>query len=82
MCRTQKGSGIAVPVPYSLSKEAKGFIFQCFHVNPRDRPTASQLLDNPFVRRPLPLFLDYAPSGQSSSKMRYISYYDFTILEY
>ncbi|PWA79449.1 mitogen-activated protein kinase kinase kinase 1 [Artemisia annua] len=62
------GSGIAVPVPYSLSKEANDFIFQCFHVNPRDRPTASQLLENPFVRRPL--FSDCAPSGQSSSRMR------------
>ncbi|GJZ07754.1 mitogen-activated protein kinase kinase kinase 1-like protein [Tanacetum coccineum] len=64
------GSGIAPPVPDSLSKEAKDFIFQCFHVNPRDRPTASQLLEHPFVRRPLPLFSEYATSGQSSSRMR------------
>ncbi|GJW30967.1 mitogen-activated protein kinase kinase kinase 1-like protein [Tanacetum coccineum] len=63
------GSGIAPPVPDSLSKEAKDFIFQCFHVNPRDRPTASQLLEHPFVRRPLPLFSEYATSGQSSSRM-------------
>ncbi|PWA75118.1 mitogen-activated protein kinase kinase kinase 1 [Artemisia annua] len=64
------GSGIAPPVPDSLSKEAKDFISQCFLVNPRDRPTASQLLDHPFVRRPLPSFSDYASSGQSSSRMR------------
>lgn len=64
------GSGIAPPVPDSLSKDARDFIFQCFHVNPRDRPTATQLLDHPFVRRPLPLFSDYASSGQSSSRMR------------
>ncbi|KAK9066818.1 hypothetical protein SSX86_014141 [Deinandra increscens subsp. villosa] len=48
------GRGIAPPVPDSLSIEAKDFISQCFHVNPKDRPTASQLLDHPFVRRPLP----------------------------
>jgi mitogen-activated protein kinase kinase kinase 1 len=50
------GSGIAPPVPYNLSREAKDFIYQCFHVNPKDRPTASQLLDHPFVTRPLPFF--------------------------
>lgn len=58
------GSGTPPPVPDSLSKEARDFIFQCFHVNPRSRPTASQLLDHPFVRVPLPLFTDY-PSAQS-----------------
>ncbi|MFS7983658.1 putative mitogen-activated protein kinase kinase kinase STE-STE11 family [Helianthus anomalus] len=49
------GNGIPPPIPDSLSKEARDFISQCFRVNPADRPTASQLLDHPFVRRPLPL---------------------------
>ncbi|GKE78582.1 mitogen-activated protein kinase kinase kinase 1-like protein, partial [Tanacetum coccineum] len=39
-----------VLVPDSLSEEARDFIFQFFHVNPGDRPTATQLLDHPFVR--------------------------------
>ncbi|KAI3785368.1 hypothetical protein L1987_44486 [Smallanthus sonchifolius] len=54
------GRGIAPPVPDYLSREAKDFIFQCFHVNPKDRPTASQLLDHPYVRRPLPFYTDHA----------------------
>ncbi|KAM0063009.1 putative mitogen-activated protein kinase kinase kinase STE-STE11 family [Helianthus debilis subsp. tardiflorus] len=49
------GNGIPPPIPDNLSKEARDFISQCFRVNPADRPTASQLLDHPFVRRPLPL---------------------------
>lgn len=57
------GRGIPPPIPNSLSREARDFISQCLHVNPRDRPTATQLLDHPFVRRPLPLFSD-SVSGQ------------------
>ncbi|XP_076953696.1 mitogen-activated protein kinase kinase kinase 1-like [Bidens hawaiensis] len=48
------GNGIPPPIPDSLSREAKDFISQCFHINPADRPTASQLLNHPFVRTPLP----------------------------
>ncbi|XP_076930719.1 mitogen-activated protein kinase kinase kinase 1-like [Bidens hawaiensis] len=48
------GSGRPPPVPDNLSREARDFIFQCFHVNPKDRPTAGQLLDHPFVRTLLP----------------------------
>ncbi|KAL8250770.1 hypothetical protein R6Q59_034463 [Mikania micrantha] len=54
------GRGLPPPVPDSLSREAKDFIFQCLHVNPKDRPTASQLLDHPFVRTPLPFYTDHA----------------------
>lgn len=56
------GSGKPPPVPDSLSGEARDFIFQCLHVNPRDRPTATQLLDHPFVSRPLPSFLETTSS--------------------
>ncbi|XP_076903553.1 mitogen-activated protein kinase kinase kinase 1-like [Bidens hawaiensis] len=48
------GSGRPPPIPDNLSTEARNFILQCFRVNPRDRPTAGQLLDHPFVRIPLP----------------------------
>ncbi|XP_071731373.1 mitogen-activated protein kinase kinase kinase 1-like isoform X2 [Rutidosis leptorrhynchoides] len=56
------GRGLPPPVPDYLSLEAKDFIFQCFHVNPRDRPTATKLLDHPFVKMPLPLLPDYSPA--------------------
>ncbi|XP_024976121.1 mitogen-activated protein kinase kinase kinase 1-like [Cynara cardunculus var. scolymus] len=58
------GRGLPPPIPNSLSREARDFISQCLHVNPRDRPTATQLLDHPFVSRPLPSFSDYV-SGHS-----------------
>ncbi|KAL7606527.1 hypothetical protein Lser_V15G19179 [Lactuca serriola] len=48
------GSGKPPPVPDGVTGEARDFIFQCLHVNPRDRPTAAQLLNHPFVTRPLP----------------------------
>lgn len=47
------GNCIPPPVPDSLSKDARDFILQCLQVNPSSRPTAAQLLDNPFVKRPL-----------------------------
>lgn len=64
------GSGLPPPVPDSLSREARDFIFQCFHVNPRDRPTAAQLLDHPFVRGPLPSFTDYGSTHLNQTRMR------------
>ncbi|XP_058097220.1 mitogen-activated protein kinase kinase kinase 1-like [Magnolia sinica] len=48
------GHGEPPPVPNSLSREARDFIQQCLQVEPEDRPSASELLDHPFVRRPLP----------------------------
>ncbi|PSS17541.1 Mitogen-activated protein kinase kinase kinase [Actinidia chinensis var. chinensis] len=55
------GKGEPPPIPDSLSGEARDFILQCLQVNPNARPTASQLLDHSFVRRPLP-----TSSGSSS----------------
>ncbi|KAG9451106.1 hypothetical protein H6P81_011071 [Aristolochia fimbriata] len=49
------GRGEAPTIPDSLSKDARDFIQQCLRVKPDERPTASQLLDHPFVRRPLPV---------------------------
>ncbi|CAL9759374.1 unnamed protein product [Musa acuminata subsp. burmannicoides] len=45
------GHGEQPSIPIYLSKDARDFISQCVKVNPDDRPTASQLLEHPFVRR-------------------------------
>eukprot|EP00249_Psilotum_nudum_P019080 c27091_g1_i2 orf=548-1243(-) len=37
------------PIPEHLSAEAKSFILSCLRLNPVDRPTASELLQHPFV---------------------------------
>lgn len=47
------GRGDQPPIPCHLSLEAKDFIRQCVQVDPNSRPTAAQLLEHPFVRRPL-----------------------------
>lgn len=41
------------PVPDTVSTDARDFIMQCLQFNPEDRPSAFQLLDHPFLRRPL-----------------------------
>lgn len=46
------GRGEPPPIPNSLSTDAQNFILKCLQVNPDTRPTASQLLDHPFVRKP------------------------------
>ncbi|XP_041016336.1 mitogen-activated protein kinase kinase kinase 1 [Juglans microcarpa x Juglans regia] len=48
------GKGEPPPVPDSLSTDARHFILQCLQAKPDRRPTAAQLLDHPFVKRPLP----------------------------
>ncbi|XP_022747502.1 mitogen-activated protein kinase kinase kinase 1-like [Durio zibethinus] len=48
------GRGEPPQVPDSLSKDAREFIMQCIQVNPDARPTAAELLQHPFVKRPLP----------------------------
>ena len=57
------GKGEPPPVPNSLSSDAQDFILKCLQVNPSDRPTAGQLLDHPFVKRPLHAF-----SGSASPR--------------
>ncbi|KAJ1377830.1 Protein kinase domain [Sesbania bispinosa] len=47
------GKGERPPIPDSLSRDARDFILQCLQVNPGDRPTAGQLLNHPFVQRPV-----------------------------
>eukprot|EP01025_Chloroclados_australasicus_P050496 TRINITY_DN580_c1_g1_i2.p1 TRINITY_DN580_c1_g1~~TRINITY_DN580_c1_g1_i2.p1 ORF type:complete len:773 (-),score=49.23 TRINITY_DN580_c1_g1_i2:287-2605(-) len=37
------------PIPEECSQDAKNFLGQCFRINPRERPTAEQLLLHPFM---------------------------------
>ncbi|KAF7803657.1 mitogen-activated protein kinase kinase kinase 1-like [Senna tora] len=46
------GRGEPPPIPESISKDARDFIHKCLQVNPNKRPTAAQLLEHPFVKRP------------------------------
>ncbi|XP_059648122.1 mitogen-activated protein kinase kinase kinase 1-like [Cornus florida] len=46
------GRGEAPPIPDSLSRDAQDFILKCLQVNPDNRPTAAQLLNHPFLKRP------------------------------
>ncbi|KAJ4815220.1 Mitogen-activated protein kinase kinase kinase 1 [Rhynchospora pubera] len=62
------GRGEAPPIPDNLSKEAQDFIMQCVRVNPDDRPSAVQLLEHPFVKRPLPLRASPPASRSSPSR--------------
>ncbi|KAK2992808.1 hypothetical protein RJ640_009105 [Escallonia rubra] len=50
------GRGELPRIPNSLSREAQDFIVKCLQVNPDNRPTAAQLMDHPFVKRPLSTF--------------------------
>ena len=47
------GKGKAPVVPESLPKDAQDFILQCLQVNPHDRPIAADLINHPFVKRPV-----------------------------
>uniref|UniRef100_A0A0V0HI73 Putative ovule protein n=1 Tax=Solanum chacoense TaxID=4108 RepID=A0A0V0HI73_SOLCH len=38
------------PIPETLSLEGKDFLHCCFRRNPAERPSASMLLQHPFVR--------------------------------
>ncbi|KAL5857226.1 hypothetical protein ACOSQ3_004684 [Xanthoceras sorbifolium] len=47
------GKGEPPPVPNMLSGDAQDFILKCIQVNPSDRPTAAELLDHSFIKRPM-----------------------------
>ncbi|XP_010275625.1 PREDICTED: mitogen-activated protein kinase kinase kinase YODA-like [Nelumbo nucifera] len=42
-------------IPDHLSDEGKDFLRQCLQRNPQDRPTATKLLEHPFVKNAAPL---------------------------
>ncbi|KAH0890328.1 hypothetical protein HID58_052757 [Brassica napus] len=47
------GKGELPDIPDTLSLDARDFIIKCLRVNPEERPTAAELLNHPFVKRPL-----------------------------
>ncbi|KAL9550173.1 hypothetical protein PS6_005697 [Mucor atramentarius] len=46
----QIGLHNAPAIPENISDEAKDFLGQCLRIKPEDRPTASELLQHPFVQ--------------------------------
>ncbi|CAD5327646.1 unnamed protein product [Arabidopsis thaliana] len=48
------GKGKLLKIPDTVSLDARHFILTCLKVNPEERPTAAELLNHPFVNRPLP----------------------------
>ncbi|KAL9816715.1 putative mitogen-activated protein kinase kinase kinase STE-STE11 family [Arabidopsis thaliana] len=60
------GRGTLPDVPDTLSLDARHFILTCLKLNPEERPTAAELLNHPFVRRPLPS----SGSGSTSPLIR------------
>ncbi|KAG7615302.1 putative mitogen-activated protein kinase kinase kinase 9 STE-STE11 family [Arabidopsis thaliana] len=60
------GRGTLPDVPDTLSLDARHFILKCLKLNPEERPTAAELLNHPFVRRPLPS----SGSGSTSPLIR------------
>ncbi|XP_010450552.1 PREDICTED: mitogen-activated protein kinase kinase kinase 1-like isoform X4 [Camelina sativa] len=47
------GRGTLPDIPDTLSLDARDFILKCLKVSPAERPTAAELLNHPFVIRPL-----------------------------
>ncbi|KAG6435980.1 hypothetical protein SASPL_100861 [Salvia splendens] len=51
------GKGERPPIPSSLSRDARDFLLKCLKADPSVRSTAAELLNHPFVRRPLQVSL-------------------------
>ncbi|WVZ56344.1 hypothetical protein U9M48_006892 [Paspalum notatum var. saurae] len=64
------GKGEAPAIPNALSKDARDFICQCVKPNPEDRPSASKLLDHPFVNRSIRSVRSMRTSSRSNSSTR------------
>jgi len=64
------GKGEAPAIPYSLSKRARDFISQCVNPNAEDRPSASELLEHPFVNGSISL---YKPVCKTQSRRQTFS---------
>ncbi|PUZ41804.1 hypothetical protein GQ55_9G534200 [Panicum hallii var. hallii] len=67
------GKGEAPAIPSGLSKDARDFISQCVKPNPEDRPSASKLLEHPFVNRSIRSVRSIRTSSRSNSSTRGIN---------
>ncbi|XP_062026569.1 mitogen-activated protein kinase kinase kinase 9-like [Rosa rugosa] len=63
----QIGRGEPPAIPDSLSRDARDFILECLQVNPNNRPTAAQLLEHPFLKRPQ---ISPVPASPHSNSLR------------
>ncbi|KAI3675902.1 hypothetical protein L1987_85498 [Smallanthus sonchifolius] len=63
------GKGEPPPIPDTLSTEAQDFILKCLQVNPNRRPTATQLLDHPFLRRQTSMNLTLASPDYNATQL-------------
>lgn len=61
----QIGSGQPPVVPDFLSRDARDFILKCLQVNPNNRPTAAQLLNHSFLKRPQTSSFPASPHSNS-----------------
>ncbi|KAM5574577.1 hypothetical protein ABKV19_013828 [Rosa sericea] len=59
------GSGEPPAIPDSLSRDARDFILECLQVNPNNRPTAAQLLEHSFMKRPQTSSVPASPHSNS-----------------
>ncbi|KAI4296277.1 hypothetical protein L6164_036248 [Bauhinia variegata] len=64
------GRGELPEVPDSLSKDARDFICECLQINPNRRPTAAELLNHPFLKRPL--LSPFSPASPHVRKVQFL----------
>ncbi|KAL6648411.1 hypothetical protein ACP70R_012635 [Stipagrostis hirtigluma subsp. patula] len=64
------GKGEPPAIPSVLSRDARDFISQCVKPNPDDRPSASKLLEHPFVNRSMRSIRSMRTSSRSNSSTR------------
>jgi mitogen-activated protein kinase kinase kinase 1 len=64
------GKGEPPAIPSTLSREARDFISKCVKPNPEDRPSASKLLDHPFVNRSIRSVRSMRTSSRPNSSTR------------
>ncbi|KQK22470.1 mitogen-activated protein kinase kinase kinase 1 [Brachypodium distachyon] len=67
------GKGEPPQIPNVLSRDARDFISQCVKPNPEDRPSASKLLDHPFVNRSMRSIRSMRTSSRLNSSTRGMS---------
>ncbi|GJN08393.1 hypothetical protein PR202_ga26306 [Eleusine coracana subsp. coracana] len=67
------GKGEPPAIPSVLSRDARDFISQCVKPNPDDRPSASKLLEHPFVNRSMRSIRSMRTSSRSNSSTRGIN---------